>query len=490
MHEPPVALAPADQRALIERLRAAVGAAQVLTEPAELEPALVDWRGFYRGSALAVVRPASTEEVAAVVRLCAAARVAIVPQGGNTGMCGAATPPAGGASIVLSLARMNRVLALDTSNDTITVQAGCVLADIQRRAAEAGRLFPLSLGAEGSCQIGGNLATNAGGVNVLRYGNTRELTLGLEVVLADGRVWGGLRALRKDNTGYDLKQLFIGSEGTLGVITGAVLRLFPLPRVAVTAFAAVPGPTAAIELLGRLRAALGSRVSAFELMQRYCLELVLAHIPGTRDPLATASPWYVLTTVDDAGTGSGLREALEAVLAEAMEAELVGDAVLAASDAQAAALWRIRESIPEAARNEGLLYRHDISVPAGDIPGFIDEGGRRLAAAYPGVRIVCFGHVGDGNLHYNCYVPGRRRDDPAALAATDVNELVYALVRERHGSISAEHGIGQAKLDELEQHKSAVEIELMRRVKQALDPLGIMNPGKVIRPAGPRPPAG
>jgi FAD/FMN-containing dehydrogenase len=466
--------------AFIERLAQAVGDANVLTDAADVAPALSDWRGFYKGRAMAVVRPANTSEVSAVVRLCSDAGIAVVAQGGNTGMCGGATPTMDGRTIVLSLARMNRVLALDPLNDTITVEAGCVLATVQQAASAAGRLFPLSLGAEGSCQIGGNLATNAGGVNVLRYGNTRDLTLGLEVVLADGSVLGGLRGLRKDNTGYDLKQLFIGSEGTLGVITGAVLKVFPMPRTSVTAFAAVPDPAAAIALLGRLREQVGNRVSAFELISRRSIELVLAHIPGTRDPLAAASPWYVLTNVDDPRIESDLRSALEQALGDAVEDALVTDAALAESDAQAQALWRIRESIPDASKSEGLLYRHDISVPTSDIPTFIEEAGARLEAAFPGVRIVCFGHIGDGNLHYNCYVPGRMRDDPVAIAATDVNEVVFRLVHERSGSISAEHGIGQAKVAELPHYKSAVELEVMHRLKRVLDPQGIMNPGKVI----------
>jgi FAD/FMN-containing dehydrogenase len=466
--------------AFVKRLAQAVGDANVLTDAVDVAPALSDWRGFYKGRAMAVVRPANTSEVSAVVRLCSDAGIAVVAQGGNTGMCGGATPTMDGRTIVLSLARMNRVLALDPLNDTITVEAGCVLATVQQAASAAGRLFPLSLGAEGSCQIGGNLATNAGGVNVLRYGNTRDLTLGLEVVLADGSVLGGLRGLRKDNTGYDLKQLFIGSEGTLGVITGAVLKVFPMPRTSVTAFAAVPDPAAAIALLGRLREQVGNRVSAFELISRRSIELVLAHIPGTRDPLAAPSPWYVLTNVDDPRTESDLRSALEQALGDAVEEALVTDAALAESDAQAQALWRIRESIPDASKSEGLLYRHDISVPTSDIPSFIEEAGARLEAAFPGVRIVCFGHIGDGNLHYNCYVPGRMRDDPVAIAATDVNEVVFRLVHERSGSISAEHGIGQAKVAELPHYKSAVELEVMHRLKRVLDPQGIMNPGKVI----------
>ena len=462
----------------LDALRAIVGASHVLVE--DLDRFVTDWRGRYRGATAAVVRPRATAEVAAVLRHCRAAGIAVVPQGGNTGMSGGAVPPTDRPNLVLCLERLNRIRAVDPAGGTMTAEAGCTLAAVQAAAADAGRLFPMALGSQGSCQIGGNVATNAGGTAVLRYGNMRDLVLGLEVVLPDGRVWDGLRALRKDNTGYDLKQLFIGSEGTLGVITGAVLKLFPMPRTSVTAFAAVPDPAAAIALLGRLREQVGNRVSAFELVSRLSIELVLTHSPGTRDPLAAASPWYVLTTVDDPRTESDLRPALEQALGDAVEAGLVTDAALAESDAQAQALWRIRESIPDASKVEGLLYRHDISVPTSDIPSFIDEAGARLEAAFPGTRVVCFGHIGDGNLHYNCYVPGRMRDDPVAIAATDVNEVVFRLVHERAGSISAEHGIGQAKVAELPHYKSAVELDVMRRLKQVLDPQGIMNPGKVI----------
>ncbi|MBC7779760.1 MAG: FAD-binding oxidoreductase [Proteobacteria bacterium] len=473
---------------LLARLRDVLGPAHVLTDADAMAPALTDWRGFYHGLAAAVVRPSTTAEVAAIVELCARLRTPVVAQGGNTGMCGGATPDGSGRSVVLSLARMNRVIEVDALNDTMTVEAGCVLAAIRERAADADRLFPLSLGAEGSCQIGGNLATNAGGINVLRYGNTRDLTLGLEVVLADGRVLNQLRGLRKDNTGYDLKQLFIGSEGTLGIITGAVLKLFPLPRTSVTAWVAVPDAAAAIAMMSALRTALGGRLSAFELISRRCLELVLRHIPGTRDPLSGPSPWYVLTDVEDSASDAPLREPLEQALATALESGRATDAAIAGSNAQARALWRIRESIPDASKDEGLLYRHDISVPISAIPAFIDEAGAMLESRYPGVRIVCFGHVGDGNLHYNCYIPGRERGDPVAVKAVDVNEAVYDLVHRRGGSISAEHGVGQSKYDELPRYKDVVEMDLMRAIKQALDPHGIMNPGKVVQPGATRAP--
>ena len=466
---------------LIERIAGVVGPQGLITDARDMEPYVVDWRGYYRGTTPAVVRPADTAQVAAVVKLCAETRTAIVPQGGNTGMCGASVPHADGREIVLSLARMNRVLEVDALNNTATAEAGCVLVNLQQAAAEKDRLFPLSLGAEGSCQIGGNLSTNAGGVNVLRYGNARDLVLGLEVVLPDGRVWNGLRGLRKDNTGYDLKHLFVGAEGTLGIITAAVLKIFPRPKSTATAWTAVPHPEAALELLSVLRQRCGDRISAFELISRNCLDLVLRHIPGTRDPLPTAHDWYVLTELGDSDDGGALREVLEQALASAMERTLVTDAVFAENQAQAQALWRIREAIPEAARAEtGMLYRHDIAIAVSRVPAFIREAGAELARHFPGADIICFGHLGDGNLHYNAFIAGRNRDDAAARDAHDVTEVVYDLVRRYQGSFSAEHGIGMYKVEELRRYKSAVEIELMRTVKHALDPLGIMNPGKVL----------
>jgi FAD/FMN-containing dehydrogenase len=427
------------------------------------------------------VRPANSQEVAAVVKACTASRTPIVPQGGNTGMCMAAVPRVGRHEIVLSLARMNRIRDVDSLNNTITVEAGVVLAAIQQAAAEANRLFPLSLGAEGSCTIGGNLSTNAGGVNVLRYGNTRDLVLGLEIVLPDGRIWDGLRSLRKDNTGYDLKQLFVGAEGTLGIITAAVLKLFPRPSASATAWAAVTDPEAALELLALLRRHCGDRINAFELISRACLELVLRHIPGTRDPLAQPHEWYVLTELADSQTGDTLRQELERALEEALASGLVLDATLAESGGQSQALWRIRESIPEAARGEaGMLYRHDISVAVSAVPEFVREAGPELDKRFPGAQVICFGHLGDGNLHYNVFIPGRSRSDAAAREAHDVTDLVYDLVQRYGGSFSAEHGIGLAKVKELVRYKSPLELELMRAIKRTLDPEGIMNPGKVL----------
>jgi FAD/FMN-containing dehydrogenase len=466
---------------LIQHLRRIVGEPNVLTAPAEVEPYVQDWRGIYVGATPAVVRPANTAEVAAVVTLCCEAGASLVPQGGNTGMCMASVPRAGFGEIVLSLARLNRIREVDPLNNTMTVEAGVVLQNIQQAAVEVDRLFPLSLGAQGSCMIGGNLSTNAGGVNVLRYGNTRDLVLGLEVVLPDGRVWNGLRALRKDNTGYDLKQLFVGAEGTLGVITAAVLKLFPRPTASATAWAAVRDPDAALELLALVRRHCGDRINAFELVSRNCLELVLRHIPGTRDPLSAVHGWYVLTELADSRPGEALRAELEAALEEGIGAGLVTDVTIAGSGAQSEALWRIRESIPEAARGEaGMLYRHDIAVAVSAIPEFIREAGPAIESRFPGANVICFGHLGDGNLHYNAYVPGRMRSDAAARGAHDVTDLVYDLVQRFGGSFSAEHGIGLAKVRELERYKSAVEIDLMRTVKRALDPRGLLNPGKVL----------
>ena len=449
---------------LQERLADIVGAAHVLTAAADMKPYLTDWRRQYSGPAECVVRPASTAEVSKVVALCAREGVAVVPQGGNTGLVGGSVPTGARRELLLSLGRMNRIRSLDLLNDTATVEAGCILAAIQGAAAEAGRLFPLSLAAEGSCQIGGNLSTNAGGVNVLRYGTAREQVLGLEVVLPDGRVWDGLRGLRKDNTGYDLKQLFLGAEGTLGVITAAVLRLYPKPTASATAWIALASPAQAVELLATLRGRIGERISAFELVSRNCLEAVLAHVPDTRDPLGDAHPWTVLAEFGDSGTNEDLLERL----AEALDGH---EAVLAQSVEQARALWRLRESIPEAQFSN---VKHDISVPVSKIPEFIAHCDAALRSAWREAEIYCFGHVGDGNLHYNI--------GPASLLAQRdaVNRIVYDAVARLGGSISAEHGLGQLKRDAIRSQKSALEMELMRAVKSALDPKGLMNPGKVL----------
>ena len=396
---------------LVGRLRGVVGDSGVTCDPDEMAGYLTDWRNAYAGAAAAVVRPGSTDEVAAVMRLCHEAGVAVVPQGGNTGLCGGAVPDLSGRQVVLSLTRMRRIRGLDVANQTITVEAGVVLRSVQDAAAEVGQLFPLSLGAEGSCTIGGNLATNAGGTAVLRYGTMRELTLGLEVVLPDGRIWNGLRALRKDNTGYDLKHLFIGSEGTLGVITAAVLKLFPAVRSRGTTWVALPGPQAAVDLIGILRELAGNRLTGFELMSRQSVDFVLRHVPGARDPFRDRHPWYALVELSDPLPNSALDEVIESALGAAIERGLVLDAVVASSPAQAAALWALREGISEAQNHEGPSLKHDITVPVSSIPAFVDRTDRALDEAVPGVRVVAYGHVGDGNLHYNLSKPEGYDDD-------------------------------------------------------------------------------
>ena len=464
---------------LVTELRQLLGERNVLIAADDVAPYCTDWRGRYSGSALCVALPGNTDEVAAVVRACVAAGVAgvpMVPQGGNTGLCGGATPQ--GGEVVVNLRRMNRIRGIDPDNNSITVDAGCTLHAVQEAAKAADRLFPLSLAAEGSATIGGNLATNAGGVQVLRYGNARELTLGIEVVLADGRIWNGLRALRKDNTGYDLKHLFIGAEGTLGLITAATLKLFPLPRAQATAWVAVPDPAAAVSLLGRLRDAAGDNVTAFEIVGRAGLELVLRHIPNARDPLPGKPAWQVL--IELSGARDDLSATLEQALQEAAADGLVDDAALAASEAQTAALWALRENVSEAQKIEGVSIKHDIAVPVSRIAEFIARADLALAAAFPAVRIVCFGHIGDGNLHYNQSKPDAQSNSEFIEQTEAVNRIVHDLVHQLGGSISAEHGLGQLKREEVLRYKSATEMDMMRAVKQALDPRGLMNPGKLL----------
>ena len=461
----------------LDRLAEIVGAAGIITDPADMVPYLEETRGLYEGASPAIVRPASTEEVSEVVRACAAANVAIVPQGGNTGLCGGGVAS---GEIIVNLARMNKVRAIDSFNYTMTVDAGCILAEIQQTAEDNDRLFPLSLGAEGSCQIGGNLATNAGGTSVLRYGNTRELTLGLEMVLPDGRIWDGLTALRKDNTGYDLKQLFIGSEGTLGIITGAVLKLFPLPRERHTAFVALDQVNSVLELLSRARKASADTVSTFELIPRIGIDLSLKHMPETVDPLAESHEWYALIEFESGAVGSELGAAMENFLAAALEDGLVVDAAIAQSEAQRQTMWFIREAMVLAQAPEGASIKNDISVPISQVPEFIRRADAAVTALCPGVRPIAFGHVGDGNVHYNLQQPVGA-DGAAFLARWDeLTEPVIDLVRDLGGSFSAEHGIGLLKVNELADYKSAVEMDLMRTVKNALDPKGLMNPGKVL----------
>lgn len=464
---------------LFDALQGVVGASHIRAG-SEDSPELTDRHRRYRGRALAIVRPASTEEVARVVRLCAAARAPIVVQGGNTGLMGGATPDASGTAVLLRLDRLNRVREVDTANDTLTVEAGCILQQVQVVAREAGRLFPLSLGAEGSCTLGGNLGTNAGGHAVLRYGNARELTLGLEVVTADGEVWDGLRGLRKDNTGYDLKQIFLGAEGTLGIITAAVLKLYPLPKASATAFIAVPSPQAAVTLLNAFRARCGDRLTGFEIMSRRCLDLLFKHMPQFSDPLAGRHPWYVLGEINDTLEATDLRGAMEATLAAGMETGLVLDAVVASSQAQATTLWRMREEIPEANRREGPWVRHDVSVPVSRIPELIEHGSAALEVRFPGVRIAAFGHIGDGNIHFNATAAEGVPAEPFVARQHEVYAIVHELVMSLGGSFSAEHGIGQVKVHEMAQYKSALELDLMQRLKHSFDPQGILNPGKVL----------
>ncbi|MGE8358456.1 FAD-binding oxidoreductase [Pseudomonas sp.] len=465
---------------LVQALEQVVGKAGLVLDPALMGSYLSDWRNAYRGRAALVVRPGSTEEVASVVRLCHDAGVALVPQGGNTGLCGGSIPDDSGQQVVLSLTRMTRIRNVDPANETITVEAGVILQHLQEAAAEAGRLFPLSLGAEGSCTVGGNLATNAGGTAVLRYGNMRDLTLGLEVVLPDGRIWNGLRGLRKDNTGYDLKHLFIGSEGTLGIITAAVLKLYPAIHSRTTAWVALPSPQAAVELIGRMRALCGDRLTGFELMSRQSVEFVLRHVAGCTDPFAEVHPWYVLIQLSDTLPDAPLAQMLENGLGSAFEAGEALDAVVASSEAQVDALWAIREGISEAQNHEGPSLKHDISVPVSCIPAFVEAADLRLQQAFPGVRIVAYGHVGDGNLHYNISKPTGSDDAPFKAQAEAIMGLIYDVTLEFDGSISAEHGIGQAKREAAHHYKAPLELELMRSLKQALDPTGLMNPGKVL----------
>jgi D-lactate dehydrogenase (cytochrome) len=474
---------------LIERLRALVGDAGLITAAQEVAPYATDWRKRFCGKPLAVVKPGSTGEVAAVMKLCADTRTAVVPQGGNTGLCGGATPlaaedagrfGAGGGQIVLKLSRLNRIRAVDAVNNTITVEAGCVLANVQQAAAAADRLFPLSLAAEGSCEIGGNLSTNAGGTAVLRYGNARDLVLGLEVVLPDGQIWDGLRGLRKDNTGYDLKQLFVGAEGTLGIITAAVLKLYPRPHARATALVALESPARALQLLSHMQGACGDRLTGFELMSAFCLALVARHFPATRLPFAQAYPQYVLLELSDTAGAANLDAALHGALSEASERGLVLDAAVAASEAQADALWALRENIPEAQVHEGRQIKHDISVPISRIAEYIAATDAELQRAFPGVRMVTFGHLGDGNLHYNIAHAAGGDEDAFIAHAGEVSRVVHDSVARFSGSISAEHGLGQYKRAEILRYKSPLEMELMRRIKAALDPQGIMNPGKVL----------
>ena len=466
---------------LIEQLTTLVGKTNVLMD-GDLSAYELDWRKRSRGKALAVVRPANTNEVAAVVKACVAAGVSIVTQGGNTGLVGGSIPDESGQQVVLSLQRMNTVRNIDAANLTMTVDAGCILQTLQDTAEKADFLFPLSLAAEGSCTIGGNLATNAGGTQVVRYGNARDLCLGLEVVTAQGDIWHGLSGLRKDNTGYDLRDLFVGSEGTLGIITAATLKLYPLPAARLTAWAAVPSMEHAVTLLGLAHKHLGAGLTGFEVMGQFALSLVAKHYPQQRVPLWQDAPFCVLLETSDHESEAHAREQFEKLLETAFEDGCVLDAVVAENLTQANQLWHIRESIPLAQAEEGLNIKHDISVAVSRIPEFVAKTDALLGAAIPGVRLVNFGHLGDGNLHYNVQAP-LEGDSQAFLRdfEADVNTIVYDSVACFDGSISAEHGVGGLKIDKLEKHKSPVALGMMRAIKQALDPHGVMNPGRVVR---------
>jgi FAD/FMN-containing dehydrogenase len=468
-----------DGDALRSQLRGLIGADCVLTEGADTAPFLVDERRLYRGSALAVALPRDVAQVARIVGWCQQHRVGVVPQGGNTGYCGGATPDESGRQLLLSLRRLNRIRAVDADNFSLTAEAGCVLASVQQAADAAERFFPLSLGSEGSCQIGGNLATNAGGLNVVRYGMARDLLLGIEAVLPDGQVFDGLKSLRKDNTGYDLKSLLVGSEGTLGVITAATLKLWPKMRSSATAIVAIAEPADAVRLLGILKAQAGERLSSFELLPRIAIELTARHISGVTDPFTTVYPWYILCELTSAAD-EPLSEQLQQTLVDAAERSLLLDAALATSERVRAAFWRLRETVPEAQRHAGSSLKHDISVPVASLPAFINEASLWVQAHVTDGALVCYGHAGDGNLHFNISCIDRARTDAFMAQEPKIRRAIHDLVAKYSGSISAEHGIGRLKREELRRYASPVGLGAMRAIKQALDPNGIMNPDKLL----------
>jgi len=458
-----------------------VGPGGVLTDAADVEPYLTDHRHLYHGRALAVAVPRTVDQVSRLLAYCNDNRIGVVPHAGNTSYCGGATPDESGQQIVLSLKRLNKVRGIDPLNYSLVAEAGCILADVQRAADNAERLFPLSLGSEGTCQIGGNLSTNAGGTSVLRYGMMRDLVLGLEVVLADGRILSTLGALRKDNTGYDIKSLFLGAEGTLGVITAASLKLFSKVRSTATAFAAVASVEAAVELLANLREASGDRISSFELIPRIGIDLTAQHIPGVREPLKQKYEWHILCEVTTSRASEDLNELLTEALATAYESNLVLDAVVAQNVREREALWKIRETIPEAQRIDGASLKHDLSLPITSLAKFVTLAGDWIRANVPDGRLVAYGHVGDGNLHFNLnQTPGSSRETFLAREAS-IRRVMHDMVRDFGGSFSAEHGIGRLKVGELERYASPVELDLMKAVKHAFDPNGILNPGKVLR---------
>lgn len=461
---------------LIDDLKAIVGTSGWTNDPDELLPHLTEWRDIYHGETLLMVSPDSTEKVSAVIKACAANKTAVVPQGGNTGLCGGAIPDETGQQVLLSLSRMSAIRSIAASNFSMIVEAGCILADVQAAARKAGRFFPLSLAAEGSCQIGGNISTNAGGINVLRYGTARDQVLGLEVVLADGTVWSGLRGLRKDTAGYDIKQLFIGSEGTLGIITAANLRLYPEVKNTQTAMIAVESPTRAVELLAELRTSLADQLLAFELMPSRAIRYLQRHMPAIQNPFTDDHPWYVLlesSLNDDAAV-------VETALATVVEKNIAIDAVIAKSISEQQALWRMRHSISEVQKFEGASLKHDVSVPIGRIGEFIEAAEQAVLRHMPDARIVAFGHVGDGNVHFNVSQPKSWDADSFREQAADIGIVIYDVVNAFEGSISAEHGIGQSKREALRKYRSEEEIAVMKSIKAALDPANILNPGKVL----------
>jgi D-lactate dehydrogenase (cytochrome) len=460
--------------------RHAIGKDHVITDAKGMAAYLTDERKRYTGKALAILRPASTEEVSALVKLCQQFHVPVVPQGGNTGLVNGSVPDESGKAVVLSLNRLNRIRQIDPANNTMIVEAGCILQHVQEAAEKAGRLYPLRLAAEGSCTIGGSLAANAGGTAVLRYGNARELCMGLEVVTAQGDVWDNLRGLRKDNSGYDLKDLFIGSEGTLGIITAAVLKLFPLPQSTVTALAAVHSPHEALQLLTRTQARCGATLTGFEIMSRFSLQLVARHFPQITPPLPLTFPHYALIELSSSDTETYLMDMLESVMGEAMEDNIVLDAAVATSLAQTRAIWEIRERIPAAQFMEGNNVKHDISVPTSRLPEFLDVTDALLQKHFPKCRPVTFGHLGDGNLHYNISAPEEVAPNDFLMQQDDIHRVVYDSVHRFGGSIAAEHGVGALKKNEIRRYLPEVELRLMQSVKQALDPENLMNPGRIL----------
>ncbi|MES2535727.1 MAG: FAD-binding oxidoreductase [Pseudomonadota bacterium] len=466
--------------AAIERIKDIVGPLGWVDDTDAVAPYLREQRGLYQGNTLLVVRPASTQEVSETVQACAQAGIKVIPQGGNTGLCGAGVPPADGRNIVLSMSRMRRVREVDADNFSITVEAGCVLAEIQQEADRHDRLFPLSLGAEGSCQIGGNLSTNAGGLQVLRYGNARDLTLGLEVVLADGRILNILRALRKDNTGYDLKQLFIGAEGTLGIITAATLKLYPKPRAIATAIVALPSVDAVIALLALARSETADQLTAFEMIPRFGVAIAVRNVAGVTEPFTQLYPWYVLMEVSTSAPKGNLDEVLETLLSEGVERGLIIDAAIAMNQRQRSAFWKIREGMVEAQRAEGPSMKYDISVPVTSIARFIEAASSAALAMLPDVRPFAFGHCGDGNVHFNLSAPASGEHTAFLALAKQFDKTVFDIVHAFGGSISAEHGIGLTKREMMGIYKTPTELEVMQRIKAALDPAMLFNPDKVL----------